>query len=166
MDRNQIIKLAVLVIGVLALVYVVNLYLTSKNTKEVEDFEGGDNVVPSEPLGKNAVYGELEGLEQAGPTQPNDSFPKDQLSPTDLLPGAADSKWSQSVPSSGKLGDQNFLTAGYHVGVNTVGQSLRNANRQLRSEPSNPQVNVSPWQQSTISPDANRKPLEIGAGSN
>ena len=30
------------------------------------------------------------------------------------------------------------------TGVNTVGQSLRNANRQLRSEPANPQEKVSP----------------------
>ena len=43
-----------------------------------------------------------------------------------------------------------------------TGQSLRNANRQLRSEPANPQVKVSPWLQSTIEPDTDRKPLEIG----
>jgi len=48
------------------------------------------------------------------------------------------------------------------TGVNTVGQSLQNANRQLRSEPPNPQVKVSPWLQSTIEPDTDRKSLEIG----
>ena len=47
----------------------------------------------------------------------------------------------QTVPAGqGSLGDQNFLNAGFHVGINTVGQSLRNANLQLRSEPGNPQV--------------------------
>ena len=56
----------------------------------------------------------------------------------------------------------SLLKAGWHIGINTVGQSLRNANLQLRSEPSNPQVKVSPWMQSTIGPDTNRKPLEIG----
>jgi hypothetical protein len=60
----------------------------------------------------------------------------------------------------------NFLTAGYHIGINTVGQTLRNANRQLRSEPLNPQVPVSPWLQTTIEPDTNRRPLEIGGGCN
>lgn len=163
MDRNQVIKIALLVIGVLALVYVINLYLSSRKNGAVEDFENADGVSPSEQMGKNAVYGEInsDGASLVG-KRPQDCFPKDTLSPQDLLPGSEDSKWSQSVPSAGKLGDQNFLTAGYHVGVNTVGQSLRNANRQIRSEPSNPQVKVSPWQQSTISPDANRKPLEIG----
>ena len=39
---------------------------------------------------------------------------------------------------------------------------LRNANLQLRSEPPNPQLKVSPWSQSTIEPDVNRRPLELG----
>ena len=73
------------------------------------------------------------------------------------------SKWAQVNPvGQGELGDQNFLNAGYHVGVNTVGQTLRNANLQIRSEPPNPQLKVSPWLQSTIEPDTNRKPMEIG----
>ena len=57
-----------------------------------------------------------------------------------------------------------MLDAGFHVGVNTIGQSLRNANQQLRSEPPNPQVQVSPWQMSSIGPDLLRRPLEDGAG--
>ena len=39
---------------------------------------------------------------------------------------------------------------------------MRNPNLQIRSEPANPQVKVSPWLQSTIEPDSNRRPLEIG----
>ena len=62
----------------------------------------------------------------------------------------------------GSLADQNFLTAGFHIGINTVGQTLRNANLQLRSEPPCPQVQVSPWLQSTIDPDVSRRPMEIG----
>tara|TARA_B110000211_G_C13997091_1_gene516704 strand:- start:554 stop:1054 length:501 start_codon:yes stop_codon:yes gene_type:complete len=163
MDSNQVIKIVLLVVGVVALVYVINLYMKSKKTA-VENFEAKANSVsPGETLGKNAVYGEVDGGgELVGNQKPKDCFPKEQLNPSDLLPANADSEWAQSVPSSGKLGDGNFLDAGYHVGVNTVGQSLRNANRQLRSEPSNPRVKVSPWMQTTIDPDSNRKPLEIG----
>ena len=62
----------------------------------------------------------------------------------------------------GVLRGINFLSSGYHIGVNTVGQSLRNANRQLRSEPPNPQVSVSPWMNSSIGPDLLRRPLEVG----
>ena len=123
------------------------------------------NVDAAKPLGTNE---QPKGLGQndtvGGANQlPSECYPKDVLRSADLLPRDAESKWAQSVPSGqGSLSDQNFLTAGFHVGVNTVGQSLRNANYQLRSEPPNPQVKVSPWMQSTIEPDTNRKPLEIG----
>jgi hypothetical protein len=90
-------------------------------------------------------------------------FPKDQLTPDELLPQDSSSTWAQVNPEGhGTLKDKNFLQCGYHIGINTVGQTLRNANLQLRSEPPCPQVQVSPWLQSTIEPDVNRKPFEIG----
>lgn len=91
-------------------------------------------------------------------------FPRDRLSASDLLPqGAADSRWSQANPAGqGDVRDQNFLTAGYHIGINTTGATKKNGNLQLRSEPFNPQVIVSPWNQASIEPDYLRRPLEIG----
>jgi hypothetical protein len=62
---------------------------------------------------------------------------------------------------AGDIAGKNFLNAGALIGVNTVGQSLRNASWDLRSEPPNPQVAVSPWMQSTIEPDTNRRVMEI-----
>lgn len=95
---------------------------------------------------------------------PSSCFKRDRLSATDLLPSDASSKWAQINPSSsGELSDQNFLTAGYHVGINTVGQTMRNANLQLRSEVPNPQVAVSPWLISTIEPDVRAVSFEIGS---
>jgi hypothetical protein len=94
-------------------------------------------------------------------------FPRDRLTATDLLPkDAADSKWARINPSgTGDIHDQNYLTAGYHVGINTVGQSLRNANLQLRSEIPNPQNAVGPWMISTIEPDLRQNTLEIGSSA-
>ena len=93
---------------------------------------------------------------------PEQCFPKDIRDPSELLPKDKDSAWAKNVPAGqGELKNQNFLNAGHHLGVNTVGQSLRNANRQIRSEPPNPQVKVSPWLQSTIEPDINRRGIEI-----
>jgi len=84
----------------------------------------------------------------------NGCFPRDRLTSDDLLPQGANSKWATVNPTgTGDITDQNFLTAGYHIGINTVGQSLRNANLQLRYEPPNPQIPVSPWGISTIEPD-------------
>ena len=81
-------------------------------------------------------------------------------------PKDANLKWAQINPSSaGDITDKNFLTAGYHIGIDTKGQSLRNANLQIRSEPPNPQLYVGPWNNSTIEPDFMRPPLEIGAGN-
>ena len=102
------------------------------------------------------------GSENAA-VDPTNCHPKDQLSPEDLLPGNSDNTWSQVNPSSqGNLGDQNFLKAGYHVGINTVGQSLRNANLQLRSDPIISKSDIGPWNQSTIEADFGRVPLEHG----
>jgi hypothetical protein len=92
-------------------------------------------------------------------------FPKEKpLKASDLLPkDAANSKWAQANPAGqGSLSDVQLLTAGYHLGVNTVGQSLRNANLQLRSEPPNPRMNVSCWNQSTIEYDGGRRFFEVG----
>ena len=148
-------------------------------TEEAEDEEALDSEgsvsdpLPSEddnnetfrtvPEPQEAEAQEAAGDETAG-RLPNECYPKDVLTPQDLLPQDSNSTWAQTVPSGqGSLGDQNFLNAGFHVGINTVGQSLRNANLQLRSEPANPQLKVSPWLQSTIEPDANRRAMEIGA---
>jgi hypothetical protein len=131
-----------------------------------EDFE----VKPSDPVNETPkvidqnVYDSKNSFSLNDNQFPNDCFPKDQLNPAELLPADANSLWAQVAPNGqGELGDQNFLDAGFHVGINTVGSSMRNANLQLRSEPPNPQVAVSPWLQSTIQPDLMRRGLEIGS---
>lgn len=93
---------------------------------------------------------------------PAGCYPRDQLTPSELLPKDQNSVWAEQNPMGpGSLKGKNFLSAGALIGVNTVGQSLRNANLQLRSEPPNPQMPVSIFNQSTIAPDTNRRPLEI-----
>ena len=126
---------------------------------------GIGNFEPSNPLGNESYnpVGAVSGS-PAGDMSAASCYPRDRLTAEDLLPkDAANSKWAQLNPvGQGDVQDQNFLTAGYHVGVNTQGQSLRNANYQLRSEPANPQQAVSPWNIATIEPDINRKAMEIG----
>jgi hypothetical protein len=87
--------------------------------------------------------------------------------PSDLLPADHNSEWSALNPNSMKKGDvlmPDLLQAGYHIGLDTIGQTLRNANLQLRSDPIIPVQPVGPWNQSTIEPDVGRVPLEIGQG--
>jgi hypothetical protein len=58
----------------------------------------------------------------------------------------------------------DLLQAGYHIGIDTIGQTLRNANLQLRSDPIISKSDIGPWMQSTIEPDLARVPLELGQG--
>jgi hypothetical protein len=118
---------------------------------------------PNVASGAGDVTG-YEGPAQFGNAEaPAGCYPRDQLTPSELLPKDPNSVWAQQNPmGTGSLKGKNFLSAGALIGVNTVGQSMRNANLQLRSEPPNPQMPVSIFNVPTIEPDMNRRPLEIG----
>jgi len=119
--------------------------------------EGFANAEPSD-----ANIGGPASMPFAAANKPTNCYPKIQLNPTELLPSDPNSKWEQVNPQgAGDIAGKNYLNAGALIGVNTVGQSLRNASYDLRSEPANPQVAVSPWFNSTIEPDTNRKTFEI-----
>lgn len=91
-------------------------------------------------------------------------YPKDTVTAAELLPREDPyNMWSQVNPDNpGHLADKNFLESDHHFGLNTVGNSLRNANQQVRSDPAIAQIAVGPWNQSTIDPDTNRRAFEIG----
>lgn len=87
--------------------------------------------------------------------------------PSDLLPQDHNSQWASLNPvamNQGSIVMPDLLQAGYHIGLDTIGQTLRNANLQLRSDPIIQKVDVGPWQMSTIEPDLARTPLELGYG--
>ena len=188
-EKTGIIILAVLAIIALGYLFMTNEmpntqpHMNHRNnapmTNHIENFT--DVPAPAEQVYVRSEFTDVNGSEATGENEqpqplqdeengvqmnqlPSECFPKDVLGPNDLLPNDANSLWAQVSPSGqGSLADQNFLTSGFHIGINTVGQSLRNANRQLRSEPTNPQLKVSPWMQTTIDPDINRRPLEINS---
>jgi len=87
--------------------------------------------------------------------------------PSDLLPKDQNSQWAALNPvamNQGSIAMPDLLQAGYHIGLDTIGQTLRNANLQLRSDPVIQKQDTGPWLQSTIEPDLGRVPLEIGQG--
>jgi len=87
--------------------------------------------------------------------------------PNDLLPTDANSQWAALNPvnmNQGSMLGGDMLQAGYHIGLDTIGQTLKNPNLQLRSDPIIPKQDVGPWNQSTYEPDYGRVPLEIGYG--
>lgn len=165
------------IIALVAIVVVVCWYcyknsresMTLEEEEEKEQYENAEVYSSTAPHSEHDDYNEnasarkqcssspaLQELEQAS------CFPQSQLSPEELLPKSSCNTWSEN---SGQLSDRNFLQAGWATGISAVGQTKRNSNLQLRSEVPNPQVTVSPWMQSTISPDLMRKPLEMGGCS-
>ena len=164
MDCQQLIVYGILLlVGIYVLKDVCGIKLPFLDN--TEGFEGSSltedsgQVVASEE-GRNEKYLPVSGIT----TQPTSCYPQNTLGPDDLLPSGSSKQiqdFNNTYPvGEGILKGVNFLDAGFHVGVNTIGQSLRNANLNLRAEPSNPQTKVSPWMNSTIGPDLSRNPLD------
>ena len=85
--------------------------------------------------------------------------------PSDLLPSDKNSQWASLNPvNQGNVNTPDLLQAGYHIGLDTIGQTLKNPNLQLRSDPIIPKKEIGPWNQSTYEPDLMRVPLEVGCG--
>ena len=131
------------------------------NSQPVE----GRGPQPSDALGHNEVFASVNGITTPSRGIPTSCSKPNIQNPSELLPKDNNNQWAQLNPQGkGDLANINLLKAGYHIGIDTIGQSLRNANLQIRSEPPNPQLSVGPWNLSTISPDFLRVPMEIGAG--
>ena len=126
----------------------------TSGAKPAEDIDGSGN----------GSFASVNGVPSNGGMPSSCSKPNMQ-NPSDLLPKDNNSQWAQLNPAGkGDLANINLLKAGYHIGIDTIGQTLRNANLQIRSEPANPQINVGPWNLSSIEPDFMRPPLELGQG--
>ena len=116
----------------------------------------------------------LDGMEtgtddsaKTEPVPPTTAAVAPIATPNELLPTDANSQWAALNPvnmNQGSILNGDMLQAGYHIGLDTIGQTLKNANLQLRSDPIIPKQDVGPWNQSTYEPDYGRIPLEVGYG--
>lgn len=123
------------------------------------------NVHPATGL-ENIQYAPSNGTSTNMQGLPPSCTPQQTVDPLELLPKDVNSQWAQLNPvGAGDLKGVNLLSAGALIGIDTIGNTLRNANLQVRSEPPNPQLNVGPWNNTTIAPDLMRVPLEIGCGA-
>jgi hypothetical protein len=123
----------------------------------------GPSILAADPAGQNERVASASGLSTDTYGLPPSCAKQEVVNPSDLLPRDNNSAFSKLNPQgAGDLQNVSLLKAGHHIGINTVGQSLRNANLQLRSEPANPQLATGPWNNSTIQGDPYRRPLELG----
>ena len=178
-------KNALMILAGLVVVYMLSHYSSNKGmtldsmtslgsssgaqpkSNESQESEQATGVpLAAQPLGENSDYASAQGTTTSTQGLAPGCSKQPVTAPSELLPKGGSNQFSQLNPmGQGDLSNVNLLKAGHHTGINTVGSSLRNANLQLRSDPPNPQVNVGPWNQTTIEPDTMRVPLELHCGS-
>ena len=176
MDQN-LTSLIWTIVAIAAIFYVLNMFSGDKEGYQNEEQTGEitqiQDIKQQQAVAqqKQAVAQQKQAVAQPMQQQPmaqqadamNIYMGKDDLSSADLLPNENGfSSWGDAAPETNALEGRNFLESGHHFGINTVGQSLRNANVQLRYDPSIPQVDVGPWLQSTIDQDTNKRQFEVG----
>ena len=162
------------ILGAIVLVYAVYTYSDQKFVVPYEGLQGDANVRHNAPVvasqqappvassGANG-YSAVDSMNGQGPA-PAGATNLPVANPSDLLPRDSNNQWGSLNPSGrGDLLGQNLLSATFLTGIDTIGNTMKNANLQLRSEPPNPQLNVGPWNQSTFAPDLMRTPLELGS---
>ena len=162
------------VLAIVAVVYVVMDYERIKSSLGLDSMDNmkSDKTEKQAPVfnykpsvADQPTEANVNGLNTDMQNLPPSCASKQISNPRDLLPADSNSEFSKMNPSgSGDLKDVNLLSAGSLIGIDTVGNTLRNANLQVRSEPANPQMNVGPWHNTTIAPDTMRVPLEVGQG--
>lgn len=124
-------------------------------------FDDNNSLVKDGQLANNEFEGNTEGDNLAsyrsGPKQPlND---EDIFKTDNFLPKETNQDWFEVMPEPISVKNRHLINVSRPVGVNTIGNSLRNASWDIRGSPPCPKFVVSPWQQSTIEPDYNIKGL-------
>jgi hypothetical protein len=93
------------------------------------------------------------------------SGPKKMMTDEDIfksdnyLAKETNQSWFEVPPEPISIKNRHLINISRPIGVNTIGNSLRNPSYDLRGSPPNPKFVVSPWMQSTIEPDLNIKGL-------
>jgi hypothetical protein len=153
-------RIMILVIFILLSVFLLS-YASGKSTI-VDGYETGD---------KQNIEQMIKEEEEMAKNNESQQEKKESFvsSPNELLPNLTPQE--QNFDAINPMSHNNpqtpdLLQAGYHIGLDTIGQTMKNANRQLRSDPVIQKQEIGPWNQSTIEPDLMRVPLEVGCSSN
>lgn len=162
----------------LILAYALMSYSNSKSWDRMDYMTNPSDLVPpsagiTDPTNPNAALQAIvppmpPPVNTAGGPVSNPLYtPGASTNPSDLLPSDKNSEWASLNPAFSNNGiiTPDLLQAGALSGLDTIGQTLRNPNLQIRSDPVIPKQNVGPWQNSTIEPDLIRAPFEINSGA-
>lgn len=122
----------------------------SENTAPYDTLYGSEYQAVN--YGNNERAQSISACAQNAPT-----FVATSLLPKPEIPG--EKSWDINAPNN-ILANQNFLSATQQIGVDTVLGSLRNPSYDIRNNIPNPINVVSPWNQTTILPDLEKRPLD------
>ena len=157
----------VLLVVLLVLAYFLYTYSNTKGTV-FDGYDGGmsqPTLVQSAPPSVNVTANSQPTAPMVGSSTTGGYSSINTGNPSDLLPQDKNSQFSDfNMLNQGNIVMPDLLDAGYLIGLDTIGQTLRNANYQERSDPIIPKSSVGPWNNSTIEPDLGRVPLEVGCG--
>lgn len=141
-------------------------YKDGKRGQDVEDidkfFNDNNSLVKEGQLGNDSYEGRDETGDKYATYR---AGPKKALTDDDIfksenyLPKESNKDWFEVMPEPISIKNRHLINVSRPVGVNTIGNSLRNASYDLRGTPACPKFVVSPWMQSTIEPDYNIKGL-------
>lgn len=159
-QKNDMLK----VLLILGAVY---FFMTYYNKEKLDNTESTKVSVPvtQVPVSVQAVPGTLASNEAQAQAVDSLVAGSTKLTTSDLLPKYDDaSDFAKQNPVSKILQDQNFLQAGYHIGINTTIQSNKIPYLDIRSCPPIPKQEAGPWNQSSYEEPAGakRRYLEIG----
>jgi hypothetical protein len=120
------------------------------------DGSGGQSpLFSSEFQAVNIENSRANSISACAQNKPN--FIATSLLPKPEIPGQK--TWDIGAPQN-VLATQNFLSATQQIGTDTILSSNRNASRDIRNTIPNPISIVSPWMNTTITPDLERRPLD------
>jgi len=90
---------------------------------------------------------------QCGSNQ--DCNPENLFNADNYLPQEVNKNWFDVQPEPISVKNRHLINVTRPIGVNTIGTSLKNASRDIRGTPACPKFVVSPFLNSSISPDTN-----------
>jgi hypothetical protein len=151
----------VMILGVFILLAMFLLYYSTGKTTVMDTMDVGMHNMDSDSIIHENI---AKSTEAASSCQSNSGYAVQEVAnPSELLPKDVNSQWASLNPSSQNSPQTpDLLQAGYHIGLDTVGQTMKNPNLQLRSDPVINKADVGPWNNSTVEPDLLRQPLEVG----
>lgn len=130
--------------------------LSNKLSKKLDDNIQGYNKLDKE---SNINMYDYNDVNKNDVKYTNGVVAKEALQSKDLLPGTVTK--NQNSFQSFVLSPDEYMNAldielpDYKLGIDTVGQSRKNASYDIREAPINPKFNIGPWNNSTIEVDGN-----------